>query len=36
MILAPILDFVEETQKRKKITRQTPQGQYACKYLEII
>ena len=37
-ILAAILDFVEKTEKRKKkITRQIPQGQYAyCKYLEII
>ena len=37
-ILAAILDFVEETEKRKKkFTRQIPQGQYAyCKYLEII
>ena len=37
-ILAAILDFVEETEKRKKkITRQIPQGQYVyCKYLEII
>ena len=32
------LGFVEETEKRKKKnTRQIPQGQYAyCKYLEII
>ena len=37
-ILAAILDFVEETEKREKeIARQIPQGQYAyCKYLEII
>ena len=38
-ILAAILNFVEETEKRekKKFTRQIPQGQYAyCKYLEII
>ena len=37
-ILAAILDFVEETEKRKKkFTRQIPQGQYAyCKYLEKI
>ena len=37
-ILAAILDFVEGTEKRKKkITRQIPQGQYAyCKYFEII
>ena len=32
------LDYVEETEKRKKkFTRQIPQGQYAnCKYLGII
>ena len=37
-ILAALFDFVEETEKRKKkFTRQIPQGQYAyCKYLEII
>ena len=37
-ILAAISDLVEETEKRrKKNTRQIPQGQYAyCKYLEII
>ena len=38
MILAAILDFVEETEKRqKKFTREIPQGQYAyCKYLQIM
>ena len=37
MILAAILELVEEAEKRKKITRQIPQDQYAhCKYLEII
>ena len=36
-ILAAILDFVVETEKRKKITSQIPQGQYAyCKYLKKI
>ena len=32
-----ILDFVEETEKRNKNTKQIPQGLYAyCKYLEMI
>ena len=36
-ILAAILDFGKETEKKLKITIQIPQGQYAyCKYLEII
>ena len=37
-ILAAILDFVEKTgERKKKFTRQIPQGQYAyCKYLEMI
>ena len=38
IILAAILDFVEETQKTtRKIIRQIFQGEYAyCKYLEIM